>query len=373
MADAGYLRYEIAEYPLSYFMRGDNDVKVTMQDIATRCGVSKSLVSRVLNNDLTLRISNDTRTKIIEEIEKTGYIRDPNAQGLANKKGNVNPPGARFGYVTFASQANLGHPYFSHIVEGIMEAVGKSNCRLVMSATINEFNSNIEMLTNQFSAENQLDGIILLGKIEIPALREAIKQIARYVVCMEEDYDKESDFVGVNLNNSIKLAIDYLISLGYRDIGLIFSSKNQNRFQWCKYVMECSGLAFHPDWMIDGEYTINVTYSRVKAALQAYKPPRAIVAWNDEMALGCIKALTESGYKVPEDVAVVGHDDIAIAAYTDVPLTTVRIYKKEIGTLAVKILLDRIESKRKIPIKVEIPGRLIKRDSCGRKLKKTNG
>jgi len=70
---------------------------------------------------------------------------------------------------------------------------------------------------------------------------------------------------------------------------------------------------------------------------------------------------------------VVGHDDIAIAAYTDVPLTTVRIYKKEIGTLAVKILLDRIESKRKIPIKVEIPGRLIKRDSCGRKLKKTNG
>lgn len=92
MADAGYLRYEIAEYPLSYFMRGDNDVKVTMQDIATRCGVSKSLVSRVLNNDLTLRISTDTRTKIIEEIEKTGYIRDPNAQGLANKKGNVNPP-----------------------------------------------------------------------------------------------------------------------------------------------------------------------------------------------------------------------------------------------------------------------------------------
>ena len=79
-----------------------------------------------------------------------------------------------------------------------MEAVGKSNCRLAMSATINEFNSNIEMLTNQFSDENQLDGIILLGKIEIPALREAIKQIARYVVCMEEDYDKESDFVGVN-------------------------------------------------------------------------------------------------------------------------------------------------------------------------------
>lgn len=89
--------------------------------------ISKSLVSRVLNNDLTLRISTDTRTKIIEEIEKTGYIRDPNAQGLANKKGNVNPPGARIGYVTFASQANLGHPYFSHIVEGIMEAVGKSN------------------------------------------------------------------------------------------------------------------------------------------------------------------------------------------------------------------------------------------------------
>ena len=119
MADAGYLRYEIAEYPLSYFMRGDNDVKVTMQDIATRCGVSKSLVSRVLNNDLTLRISTDTRTKIIEEIEKTGYIRDPNAQGLANKKGNVNPPGARFGYVTFASQAIWAIRIFLILLRGL--------------------------------------------------------------------------------------------------------------------------------------------------------------------------------------------------------------------------------------------------------------
>ena len=83
------------------------------------------------------------------------------------------------------------------------------------------------------------------------------------------------------------------------------------------------------------------------------------------MAIGCIKALKEGGWRIPEDVAVTGHDDISLAAYVDVPLTTVHIYKKEMGRLAVKILLDRIETGRKNVVLLEIPGKLIKRDSCG--------
>lgn len=344
---------------------------ITMKDIAEKCNVSKGLVSRILNGDPTLRVSNETRTRVIEEVERVGYIRNFNAKALADIRNNAGSSKVRIGYVTFASKLNLGHPYFSHIVEGIMEAAGKSSCQLAMTVTTNELNSNLENYLQQFGDGQQLDGIILLGKIVYPHLRDTIKKIARYVVTMDGTFDKDSDFVGVNLNDSIQIAIEYMLRLGYQDIGLIYAEdKLSDWLEWCHYVMGRSGMSFHKDWLIDGEYTVNAAYNKVKAALKGRKPPRAFVAWNDEMALGCMKALTESGYTVPDDVAIVGHDDISIAAYTDVPLTTVRLYKKELGALAVNILLDRIESNRKIPIRVEIPGRLIKRDSCGRKLKK---
>jgi DNA-binding LacI/PurR family transcriptional regulator len=343
-------------------------MKVTMKDIAETCGVSKSLVSRIVNNDRSLRVPNKTRKRIVDEIERTGYVRNVNACALSYMKNATPSANRKIGYVTFTSKTTDGHPYFSHVLEGIVDALSKTNCRLALSVSINELNSQMESICEQFQGENQLDGIILLGNIEIASLHNTIKKIARYVISMDGTFDNKSDFVGVNLNESIQLAIDYVIKLGYTDVGLLCASKaHAERLQRCHFAMSQHKLAFNENWVLDGGYTYQTAYQIVKKQLESHNPPRCIVAWNDEMALGGIKALTESGYRVPEDVAMTGHDDIPIAAYADVPLTTVHLYKEELGSLAVEILLQRIENNRKFPIKVEVPSYLVKRTSCGRK------
>lgn len=340
---------------------------VTMKDIAQNCGVSKGLVSRIVNNDKTLSVSDEMRQKVLNEIEKTGYSRNINAMVLAGKRKVQSCNFHKIGYITFSSKSHLGHPYFSHIIDGILDEMSKINCSPVFSVPIDEFKKKINMYIDKYKEDNQLDGLILLGRIDDSELKKAIKKISKYVVCMDGLFDKQSDYVGVNFNDSINLALKHIISMGYTDIGLLCSTSIEDRLAYCEKVMSENGLEFNPEWIINGEYNIDISYRRTKENLMNHKPPKAIVAWNDEMAVGCIKALKEQNYQIPDDVAITGHDDISIAAYFDVPLTTVRIYKEEIGRLALKMLVDRIESKRVNPIMLEAPGKLIIRDSCGYK------
>lgn len=122
--------------------------------------------------------------------------------------------------------------------------------------------------------------------------------------------------------------------------------------------------------MLDAGYTMEKAYELTKRNLEERSPPEAIFAANDEMAIGCMRAFIERGYRIPQDVAVMGHDDISMAAFAGVPLSTVRIHKEEIGRMAVKILIDRVKTKRKIPISVQFPPKLVVRDSCGSRTRK---
>ena len=338
-------------------------MKVTMKDVAERCGVSKSLVSRILNGDPTLRTTSATRQRVLNTVEEVGYVKNVNAQALSIARLPEAPELPRIGYVTFTSLNHLGHPYFSHIIDGITEEVARRHVQLPFRMSITEFRSQIPSVLRQYQ-DHPLDGLILLGVVDDSKLSRAIRQVARHVVSMDGQFDKNSDYVGVDSSRSILLGLEHLLGLGYTDIGLL-CGVNDGRLPACERYLKEHGLTVNADWIINGEYSVDIARERVDAALRSHRPPRAIVACNDEMAIGCIKALKERGWRIPEDVAVTGHDDISLAAYVDVPLTTVHIYKKEMGRLAVKILLDRIETGRKNAVLLEIPGKLIKRDSCG--------
>ncbi len=337
-------------------------MKLTMKDVAERCGVSKTLVSRILNEDPTLHTRPDTREKVLHVIEEMGYVKNVNAQALYIARFPEPSVQPNIGYVTFASYKHPGHPYFSHVIEGIVEEAAHSHVQLPFSLSVTEFQQQLPTVLQQYQ-EHPLDGLILLGGVN-DKLQRVVPKIARYVVSLDGQFDKNSDYVGIDTSRSILLGLEHLLSLGYTDIGLLCGGDDK-RLRACKRCLWEHGLEANADWIINGEFSVDIAYERVAAALETHRPPRAIVAYNDEMAIGCIKALQKAGWRVPGDVAVTGHDDISLAAYVDVPLTTVRVYKKEIGRLAVKILLDRIETKRKNAVLLEIPGKLIKRDSCG--------
>ncbi|MDD6235844.1 MAG: LacI family DNA-binding transcriptional regulator [Clostridiales bacterium] len=337
-------------------------MKFTMKDVAERCGVSKTLVSRILNDDPTLHTRPATRERVLRVIEEMGYVKNINAQALYIARLPEISEQPNIGYVTFASYKHPGHPYFSHVIEGIIEEAAHSHVQLPFSLSVTEFQQQLPIVLQQYQ-EHPLDGLILLGAVN-DKLRRVIPKITRHVVSLDGQFDKNSDYVGVDTSRSILLGLEHLLNLGYTDIGLLCGG-NDKRLSACKRCLWEHGLEANANWIINGEFSVDIAYERVTTALQSYRPPRAIVAYNDEMAIGCIKALQKGGWRVPEDVAVTGHDDISLAAYVDVPLTTVRVYKKEIGRLAVKILLDRIETKRKNAVLLEVPGKLIKRDSCG--------
>lgn len=337
-------------------------MKFTMKDVAERCGVSKTLVSRILNEDPALHVRTATREKVLQTVEEMGYVKNLNAQALYIARFSEISERPTIGYVTFASYKRPGHPYFSHVIEGIVEEAARSQLQLPFSLSVTEFQQQLPIVLQQYQ-EHPLDGLILLGAVN-DKLRRVIPKITRRVVSLDGQFDRNSDYVGIDTSRSILLGLEHLLSLGYTDIGL-FCGGNDKRLRACLDCLSAHGLQANPDWIINGEFVVEIAYDRVAHALTAHRPPRAIVAYNDEMAIGCIKALRKAGFRVPEDVAVTGHDDISLAAYVDVPLTTVRVDKKGIGRLAVKILLDRIETKRKNPVLLEVPGKLIKRESCG--------
>ena len=343
-------------------------MKVTMQMVADRCGVSKAVVSRILNEDPTLRVKPSTRKMVIEMAEQLDYHRNINAQMLSMSRKQENMKPVRIGYLTFSSQKHTGHPYFSRIIDGINAEATQCNAEILIGMGMDEARKQSEDLLKTF-ADNPLDGMIVLGRLEDSAMRRMIGRIAKNVVCMDKNYDKKSDYVGTDASKSILLALEHLHKMGHTEFGLLYGGDDARR-EACLKWLENHELSIPPEWQIDGEFTLSVAQSRVEDALKEHKPPTAIIACNDEMAIGCIRALQQAGYRVPADVAVTGHDDIMLAAYVDVPLTTVHIYKKELGRLATKVLLDRVQCRRKTPISVEVACKLVRRDSCGYNLRK---
>ncbi|MDD4107090.1 MAG: LacI family DNA-binding transcriptional regulator [Prolixibacteraceae bacterium] len=338
-----------------------------MKTIAERCGVSKALVSRILNEDPSLRVTPATRQKVIEAVEDLQYRRNANARILSALRTPKNQKTLRIGYLSFSSRKHTGHPYFSRIIDGINEQAARCHAEIQVAMGMDEARMQADYLLKSY-ADEPLDGMIILGKLEDMLLHRTIDQIARYIVCMDKDYDNRSDYVGTDSSKSILLALEHLYKIGYTDYALVYGGSDGRR-ESCLNWMKEHQLTARPEWQIDGEFSLDIAQINVTAALEKYKPPSAFVVSNDEMAIGCILALQKAGYRVPEDVAVTGHDDILLSAYVDVPLTTVHIYKNELGQFAVKVLLDRVETGRKPPISLEVDGKLIRRDSCGYKLK----
>lgn len=342
-------------------------LKVTMKTIAERCGVSQAVVSRILNEDPSLRVTPATRQKVIEMVELLEYHRNNNAQMLSasNSQKYVKP--LRIGYLSYSSRKHTGHPYFSRIIDGINEEAARCHAEIHIAMGMDEARMQADFLLKSY-ADDPLDGIIVLGYLDDSLMHRVIDKIAKCVISMDRNYDKKSDYVGTDSAKSILLALEHLYKIGHKEYGLLYGGMDPRRDACLKW-MEEHQLTIRPEWQIDGEFTLDVAQSRVAAILEKHKPPSALVACNDEMAIGCIRALQKAGYRVPEDVAVTGHDDILLAGYVDVPLTTVKIYKKELGRLAVKVLQERVQTGRKPPIAVEVASKLVRRESCGYNLK----
>ncbi|MBC8079306.1 MAG: substrate-binding domain-containing protein, partial [Gorillibacterium sp.] len=222
-----------------------------------------------------------------------------------------------------------------------------------------------------------MDGVIVIGKFEIAPDDLLLNRLQNIVFVDYSPDESRYDSVIVDFEQVTVMAIDHLLSLGYRKIGFIGSRDSITSFgtdtgidridlrhrRFESYMME-KGLYEPQHVYIGSNYSMLMGYQLMQQAIVAKDFPEAFVLASDSMAIAAYKALEEAGLRVPKDIAIISIDDIEMASYANPPLTTIKVYTEQMGQSAVNLLMEQIAG-REIPIKVVVPPRLMVRGSCG--------
>lgn len=301
----------------------------TIKDIAKMLGVSVSTVSYALNDDP--RVSRKTQEKILEAARKMNYQKNGLASDLKRSRTK-----------TIAMiVTDLAGPYYSELAKGIQDVCRSNNYDLISCSTHGGENSTAV----KFLTEKRVDGAIVLAHNISEAVILASARGGFPIILL--DRQAESPFVvNIEVDNEAGayLATKHLITLGHRNIAYITGGTetrlHELRFQGFMRALNEHGLSYHNWPNIRNHFTRDGGYKTVKMLIAVGNLPTAMVFANDEMAIGGINAIKESGLRVPEDISVVGFDDIELAQYVQPPLTTIRQPKYERGAMAAHLLLQ---------------------------------
>ncbi|ATH94980.1 transcriptional regulator [Bacillus glycinifermentans] len=339
----------------------------TIKDIAMEAKVSATTVSRVLNHDQSLSVTPETRQRILDIAERFGYKNNRRRRNEHEYAGSGESP--RIGIVVCQSQEEeLNDPYFYSIRQGI-----ESEC-FEKGVFITKF---IQLSSIRFNQPvSDVDGLIVIGRINIAGLKHSIGDLKNIVYINHKDGEEQYDSVVVDFQKATGRAINHLISLGYSNIGYIGGREKEHfrasdrkteaveiEDKRLTTFMQLTGTE-SSDNIYVGEYSMQEGYELMKQAIAKKRVPDAFFIASDSMAIGALRALRESGFKVPDDVAIVSFNGIEAAKYANPALTTVKVPTEEMGRTGVKLLLDRMRG-RNLPLQVTVPSELIIRESCG--------
>ncbi|MDQ0199454.1 LacI family DNA-binding transcriptional regulator [Neobacillus ginsengisoli] len=337
----------------------------TIKDIAALTKVSPATVSRVLNNDQTISVLEETRDRIFQAAKELGYKTILERRVEQQFESSKAIPGVGI-LLCQTVEEELSDPYFLSIRQGVEEEL------------LNQGITSTGMFRLHDTGQNQLvrdlEGLIVIGRISEKALKTVSGHVENVVYINHSPNDDLYDSVVIDFVKSTEKVVGHLLEKGYKRIGYIGGIEREHlnnqkmviedeRLTTFERIMEKEGL-FNPNYTFIGEYTMTQGYELMKKALQENDLPEAFFIASDPMAIGALRALQEAKLTVPNDVAIVGFDDIEMAKFASTPLTTIRVYTKEMGHAGVKLLVERING-RKLPIKVTVPTKLVVRQSSG--------
>lgn len=341
----------------------------TLKDIAKQVGVSVSTISRVINNDTSRHINPETKKKIWEVVEEIGYKPNESARNLVQNKREEAKPSMLVGCIVMKPQFRGQHPYFSPILSGVSEQLQDLGYTLAYIHSIDELQN--EQQLHKAVRETQLDGIILIGAVDAEFVAYIKKHIPAVIgIDLEEDVQSVT-LVDYDRIAAVKSAVDHLIEQGHRNIGFIggdtasSGAPEEKRYTGFKYAMHCAGLEVNPNWVIDTDWKVECSYSGMLELLesQASERPTAMFAASDTLAIAAMRAVTEKGLRIPEDISFIGVDNIELSEYTNPPLSTIAVPKYEIGTTTARLLVQYMNGTLNMPMRVQLPYQLIIRQS----------
>jgi LacI family transcriptional regulator len=321
------------------------------KDIAKLAGVSRSTVSRVVNN--YSNVSVEAKEKVTKIIEKYGYVPHGPARTLAGKHNTI--------IGVFITNVNLGNEkfsvfhnaYYSPFTAAIIDCADELGYNALVSITNN--NSDFKKIRDLFYNRTLSGGIFIGAYNDLQEIYNLIESGYKLVIIDQDQEHRtkvKENYIIVNSNNieGARTATRHLIEYGHSEIAHICGDTKKlsgtKRLDGYKKEMNEAGLIVRKDYIVDGDFTENSGYECAKKLLTGKKKNNitGIFSSNDSMAIGAMKAIMEMGLKIPDDISIVGYDDIRIASYTSPSLTTIKSSILEMASIATKNLVNFIEN-----------------------------
>jgi len=332
---------------------------VNLEDIARLSGVSRSTVSRVVNNDLNVKDS--TRERVLDVIRRENYRPNIAARGLA--AGHTRVIGL---VIPVEVSALFSDPYFPLLIQGVSAVCNAQDYLLMLWLGEPEYE---RQMADQILHSGLIGGVVLAaGLVNEPILQALTESKMPFVTIGGHPALDRLNFVDVENVKGTQEAIYHLMGLGRRRIATIAGPENMvagaDRLTGYRSALISRDIPVDPALIVEGGFSEQGGFVAMQQLL-AQKPDAVFVA-NDNMAVGAMRAITQAGLNVPEDVALVGFDDMPVAAQLQPALTTVRQPKRRAGAAAATMLLDLIQNPdREKSHYLMLPTELIVRKSCG--------
>ncbi|MCK4965684.1 LacI family DNA-binding transcriptional regulator [bacterium] len=328
---------------------------VTINDIAKIVGVSKNTVSRALNDKTD--ISAKTKRIILKTAKDLNYTPNYIARSLVKKETNT------IGVLI----PNISDSFYTELLTGIEHSARKSKYNIILSNT--NGNSKIEIDSIRMLLEMRVDGMLICPTEKNEEYIDLLQKSNVPWVLLKSYTDLiDCDTVYVDVTQGAYQAVNHLIQKGYKKIYHIYSMQHKHdgkqRIEGCKKAFFENKIPLTRLKLIHSEWKHNAYYNAVKENINCNGKRIGIFAYDDEMALSVCKAVVDKGLKIPEDVGVIGYDNIVSSEYYMKSLTTVDYPKSEIGSKGAELLIKRMKSKKRLkPKQIVLMPKLIIRES----------
>ncbi|MHC2995661.1 MAG: LacI family DNA-binding transcriptional regulator [Candidatus Atribacteria bacterium] len=327
---------------------------VTLRKVAERAGVSINTASRAINNKTD--INEETKKRVLKVAQELGYVRNATAVALRTKKTGT------LGVVI----ADNRNPFYAEVLNGMEMAAREKNYHIILANTQRDYKKEEEAI-NLLLAK-RVDGLLITPvQDRDDDIKKLIESNIPFVIVGRDFENIEVDTV---YNDEVKggfLATEYLIKKGHKRIvlidGFLYKSPARGRLEGYKKALKKYGIPMDDILVSVGDIDVKDGYERTRQLFENELDFAAIFAYNDMMAFGAMQAIKEKGLRIPEDIALVGYDDIPFSSLINPTLTTIRLKKQDLGLESVKLLLSRINGRHKKMKKIMLDIELIIRET----------
>ncbi|HZU09739.1 MAG TPA: LacI family DNA-binding transcriptional regulator [Pseudacidobacterium sp.] len=331
--------------------------RLDIRDVARHARVSIATVSRTINKVPT--VDKELAKRVWKAIEELNYFPNTQARALVSGRSRL------FGLLI----SEITNPFFPELIQGFEDVAIEHNYEILIGST-NYDPQRMEICIRRM-IERKVEGVaVMTFGIEEPLLDELVSRNIPMVFVDAAPPSENVSTLVVDYHHGIREGVQHLAALGHRKLGFISGPMHQRSCQLRRsaFLSSAEEIGVHPPdvWMLEGNHTLEGGMKAMELLLQQKELPTAVMCSNDMTAIGALRVLAKAGLRVPEDISVIGFDDIHLAEFVYPPLTTVRMSRNDLARAAFSALRSHIEPVHAHTKKIwPVPTRLTVRQSTG--------